>query len=89
MVTELLSKRRFEFPVERAIFLEVLHRLFRPGSDRAGASWRNDYSIEGTQGLALHHAYRAMAAPLRVRFSASTGIDLKGETSMAPRNGPR
>lgn len=58
---ELLARRKFEFPVERAIFLEVLHRLFRPGSDRAGAAWRCDYAIEGTAGLALHHAYRAMA----------------------------
>jgi hypothetical protein len=32
---QLLKGRRFEFPVERAIFQTVLHRLFAPGSDRA------------------------------------------------------
>ena len=31
----LLQHRRFEFAVERAIFLTVPHRLFAPGSDRA------------------------------------------------------
>jgi hypothetical protein len=31
----LLRDRHFEFPVERAVFLTVLHRLMAPGSDRA------------------------------------------------------
>ena len=31
----LLKDRQFQFPVERAVFLTVLHRLFDPGSDRA------------------------------------------------------
>src|SRR4030042_3942792 len=31
-----LRQRSFEFPVERAIYLAVLHRLFASGSDRAG-----------------------------------------------------
>jgi transposase len=60
-IQDLLAKRRFEFPVERAIFAEVLHRLVSPGSDRAGAAWREAYRIDGTEGLDLHHAYRAMA----------------------------
>ena len=34
----LLRERHFEFSVERAIFLSVLHRLFAPGSDRAAAA---------------------------------------------------
>jgi len=61
VLEELLADRRFEFPVERAIFLEVLHRLVRPGSDRAGYDWRQDYQIPGVDELDLHHAYRAMA----------------------------
>jgi len=56
----LLRSRRFEFPVERAIFLAALHRLFAPGSDRQGERWRRDYRIEGAEGLELHHLYRAM-----------------------------
>lgn len=61
VIEELLADRRFEFPVERAIFLEVLHRLVSPGSDRDGYSWRKAYRIAGTEQLSLHHAYRAMA----------------------------
>jgi Transposase DDE domain len=61
VLTTLLAGRRFEFPVERAIFLTVLHRLFAPGSDRAAEKWKGDYAIEGVGGLDLHHLYRAMA----------------------------
>lgn len=61
VIEQMLAERRFEFPVERAIFLEVLHRLVAPGSDRAGYAWRDAYRIAGTEGLSLHHAYRAMA----------------------------
>lgn len=56
-----LGGRKYEFPVERAIFLTVLHRLFPSGSDRAAEVWRKDYSIDGVDGLQLHHLYRAMA----------------------------
>ena len=61
VLTTLLRDRRFEFPVERAIFLTVLHRLFAPGSDRAAEKWAKDYAIEGVGELSLHHLYRAMA----------------------------
>ncbi len=57
---ELLRERRFEFPVERAVYLSVLHRLFESGSDRAGDLWRRDVRIPGSAGLRLHHQYRAM-----------------------------
>ena len=61
VLTALLEGRRFEFSVERAIFLTVLHRLFAPGSDRAAEKWKDDYTIEGAADLELHHLYRAMA----------------------------
>jgi Transposase DDE domain len=57
----LLKGRRFEFDVERAIYLTVLHRLFARGSDRAAERWRDDYLLPGTERLELHHLYRAMA----------------------------
>jgi hypothetical protein len=60
-IEQLLKGRHFEFDVERAIFLTVLHRLFASGSDRAADKWRTDYQIEGGDGLQLHHLYRAMA----------------------------
>ena len=58
---ELLADRGFEFPVERAVFLTVLHRLMVSGSDRACEQWRDDYRVDGADGLQLHHLYRAMA----------------------------
>jgi transposase len=61
VLKHLLRDRRFEFSVERAIFLTVLHRLFTPGSDRAAEKWRDDYTIPGVGALDLHHLYRAMA----------------------------
>jgi transposase len=57
----LLAGRAFEFPVERAVFATVLHRLMVSGSDRAGEKWIEDYDIPGVEDLALHHLYRAMA----------------------------
>ena len=55
-----LAGRKFEFDVERAIFLTVLHRLMVSGSDRSCDKWRRDYVIEETDDLFLHHIYRAM-----------------------------
>jgi hypothetical protein len=60
ILKQLLRGRRFEFPVERALFLTVLNRLLAPGSDRAAERWRTDYLIPGTEKLQLHHWYRAM-----------------------------
>jgi hypothetical protein len=57
----LLAERKFEFDIERAVFLTVLHRLFASGSDRAAEVWRRKYAIEGVEPLQLHHLYRAMA----------------------------
>lgn len=58
---EQLEGRRYDFPVERAIYLTVLHRVFAAGSDRAAERWREQYRIPGTEDLELHHLYRAMA----------------------------
>jgi len=56
-----LESRRYEFDVERAIYLTVIHRLFASGSDRAAERWREAYRLPGTEALDLHHLYRAMA----------------------------
>ena len=61
VLRSLLKDRDYEFDVERAIYLTVLHRLFSSGSDRAAERWREDYLSPGTEGLGLHHLYRAMA----------------------------
>jgi hypothetical protein len=61
VLTALLTPRRFEFPIERAVFLTVLHRLLHGGSDRNCMVWKDDYHLPGTQTLQLHQMYRAMA----------------------------
>jgi transposase len=81
VLTHLLRERQFEFAVERAVFLTVLHRLVAPGSDRAAEQWMQDYAIAGVERLSLHHLYRAMAwlgEPLPVDEQA-------GATLWAPR----
>ena len=74
LLRSLLADRKFEFDVERAVFLTVLHRLFAPGSDRAAEKWKEDQLIQGTQKLSLWHLYRAMAwlgSPLESQEGAS------------------
>lgn len=61
VIEALAGGRQFPFPLERAVFLTVLHRLTETGSDRAAEEWQKDYRIEGTKDIFLHHLYRAMA----------------------------
>ena len=56
----LAGERHFQFSLERAVFLTVLHRLFSPGSDRAAERWKGQQGIEGAEKLELHHLYRTM-----------------------------
>ena len=58
---DLLGTRQFGFAVERCVFVASLHRLFVSGSDRSCIDWMQSYAIDGVEGLALHHFYRAMA----------------------------
>jgi len=60
VLRHLLAHRRYDFHVERAVFLTVLHRLMVSGSDRAAEQWCRGYAIEGIEELELHHLYRAM-----------------------------
>ena len=61
VVQRLLRQRQFALPMERALFLTVLHRLLVSGSDRAAARWCRDYAIAEVDGVQLHQLYRAMA----------------------------
>jgi len=61
VLTQLLGRRHYDFSVERAIFMTVLHRLCATGSDRAAQRWKEDYLIDGAPELELHQLYRAMA----------------------------
>ncbi len=79
MLTALAGQRQFTFAVERAVFLTVLHRLFVSGSDRVAEKWRADYHIDGSEGLQLHHLYRAMA------WLGEPLADQTGASGLAPR----
>jgi transposase len=79
VIRDLLSHRKFEFDVERAIFLTVLHRLFVSGSDRSCEKWCRDYEIKGVEGLCLHHLYRAMT------FLGEQTEDQTDATPFSPR----
>ncbi|MDR4508274.1 MAG: IS1634 family transposase [Candidatus Brocadiaceae bacterium] len=79
VVMKLLSERKFGFDVERALFLTVLHRLFASGSDRSCDKWRENYVIEGTEGLSLHHLYRAM------NYLGEEDEDQRNATPFSPR----
>jgi len=74
-----LGGRKFEFKMERAIFLTVLHRLLVSGSDRACDKWHRDYRIEGIDDMSLHHLYRAMF------FLGEEITDQKERTPFSPR----
>lgn len=60
VLQEMLRERRFEFALERAVFMTVLHRLFVSGSDRAAERWMREQAIAGIEDLSLHHLYRTM-----------------------------
>jgi transposase len=79
ILRRLLADRKFEFDVERAVFLTTLHRLFVSGSDRSCQRWHRDYVIEGVESLSLHHLYRAMA------FLGEEVYDQQDATAFAPR----
>ena len=60
VIAALARRRGYRFALERAVFLTVLHRLMRGGSDLAADRWREDYRIVGSEDIELHHLYRAM-----------------------------
>jgi hypothetical protein len=60
ILRRMLAGRKFEFPLERAVFITVLHRLFAPGSDRAAERWCRRYALGDLADLDLHHFYRTM-----------------------------
>jgi hypothetical protein len=80
-IERLLEGRKFEFSVERGVFLTVLHRLFMSGSDRAAEKWKEGFAVEGIERLGLHHLYRTMAWLGEVLPEAAQ----QGRTPFAPR----
>jgi hypothetical protein len=61
VVRDLLGLRGFQFDVERAVFLTVLHRLCAPGSDRQASFWKETLGVKAFTALELHQLYRTMA----------------------------
>jgi hypothetical protein len=81
VIKKLLKDRKYEFDVERAIFLTVLHRLMVSGSDRDAEQWSRGYAIDRINDIELHHIYRAMAW-LGEQLPADSQF---GATPFAPR----
>jgi transposase len=79
IIGSLLQGRKYEFDVERAIFVTVLHRILQSGSDRSCDKWHKDYVIKGIEEISLHHLYRAMA------FIGEEIEDQKAVASFSPR----
>jgi transposase len=78
----LLAGRRFGLPLERILFMTVLHRLFHSGSDRSCVLvWNQDYAIPGIGAVDLHQVYRAMAW----LGEALPADQQQGATPFAPR----
>jgi hypothetical protein len=82
VIDELLAARGFEYPLARAVFVSVLHRIMVSGSDRACEKWMTDYDIPKIDQLALHHFYRAMAW-LGEELDANQPADAAGFTFRA------
>jgi hypothetical protein len=61
VIEQLAKGRSFGFPLERAVFASVLHRLVISGSDRACEKWLDAYQVDGADGWELHQLYRAIA----------------------------
>src|SRR2546423_10223587 len=59
VIERLAVGRGFGFPVERAVFASVLHRLGGSGSDRACDKWRGGYQIKGAGRLGLYPPFAA------------------------------
>lgn len=56
-----LKTRKLEFPVERAIFAMVVHRLQEPTSKMQDFSWLKDEAFcPSAMKVELHHLYRAL-----------------------------
>jgi len=60
ILERLMAGRKFQFPLERVVFLTVLHRLFAPGSDRAAERWCRKYALGDIDRIDLQHCYRTM-----------------------------
>jgi hypothetical protein len=80
VLQRLFLDRRFDFEVERAIFLAVLHRLMASGSDRFCGPWQDDYEVKWAQWCELHRLYQAMA------FLGRPLADQTGAKPFAPRS---
>ena len=79
VIQSLLQARRYDFDVERAIYLTVLHRLFASGSDRAAERFGH--------GANHHHSRRAVDRPAGGE-SATLALRLSHWANCLPRETP-
>ena len=76
VIGRLLAGRRFALPLERILFLTVLHRLFASGSDRSCVlNWKEHYAIPGieSRGSASRLSRHGLAGRTVARRPAGRG----------------
>jgi hypothetical protein len=60
-IGEVVQDRRVRLPVERALFALVANRALAPASKLRTYEWlKEEVALPGTEGVELHHLYRAM-----------------------------
>jgi hypothetical protein len=79
VVRKLLAGRRLELPVERILFLTVLHRLFHSGSDRSCATPCAPRSTKDAFEEALFDRRRDLFSQVDLMFFDTTSIYFEGE----------
>ena len=92
IIKQALQSRRYEFDVERAIYLTVMHRLFVSGSDRAAERWRQGYRLPGTETSLSRHGFSGHPARRPGRHAdfedpaLHQGLDRRGPVRATPRS---
>ena len=77
VVNELVEGRGFEFALERAVFVSVLHRLFVSGSDRSCEKWMRAAASQPSSSPRSARRCRSISA------STSTAVSIR--SSLASR----
>jgi transposase len=94
VINRCLENTKFEIPVERIIFMTVVHRIMETGSDRSALKWLEYHRLEGCEDVELHQCYCSMSwlgTPIDgtdningCKVSSSSGFSLgeKGENEL-------
>ncbi len=60
LLSQMASRKRFDFDFERTVFAQTLQRLLEPGSDLGGAKWIKTLQEPEFEKIRLPHFYRSL-----------------------------